>query len=246
MATASRIRPGRRCHAGGSRPRHPTGRTARGRTERSSDSTAPCRRSGPTGRCSPATPNAPPPWHHTRLLQPPTTPQRPRGPPTHQPPVTNLTAGYRCDGRPALITSRPLVGQREPPSPRRGDSVARTSWSGRGFVFAVPCFCVVGCAVVVAGGGPLAVRLVCLCHVAFRRCVGRVGVRRAAHSTAQRGAGWTRARQAQVELRGTKRATVMNSSSEGRRGSERRDVRRGLPAWSGLNPATMGVTVRCG
>ena len=29
-----------------------------------------------------------------RQLQPPTTPQRPRRPPTHQPTVTNLTAEY--------------------------------------------------------------------------------------------------------------------------------------------------------
>jgi len=109
-------------------------------------------------------------------------------------------------------------GRREPLSPRRGDSVASTSWSGRGFVFAVASFRVVGCAVVVAGGGALAVRLVCSCHVAFRRCVGRVGVRPATHSTAQCGAVRTRARPAQIELRGTKRATVMISSSKGSQG----------------------------
>ena len=51
--------------------------------------------SGPTGRSSPATTNAAAALpDFARPLQPPTTPHRPRRSTTHQPTVTNLTAGY--------------------------------------------------------------------------------------------------------------------------------------------------------
>ena len=77
-----------------------------------------------------------------RLLQPPTTPQRPRRPPTHQPPVTNLTSrraesavlaevrhGERGGGelaRPRRVTAASPAGSRISTSVTRYGSIAST------------------------------------------------------------------------------------------------------------------------
>ena len=69
-------------------------RTAPGRTAKSNASTAPSDRMGLPAGVHHQRRTLSSPGTMARLLQPPTTPQRPRRPPTDQPPVTNLTAGY--------------------------------------------------------------------------------------------------------------------------------------------------------